>query len=210
MSKRYVSAGGLKLEAAIEAFGLHERIRGAMAIDVGAGTGGFTDCLLQYGATHVTAVDVGHGQLAPDLRADSRVLLLEGAHFKKLPLTAVPGPFSFFVVDVSFMAARSVLRPISFRVPPGTEGVVLVKPQFELPKVLVPRGGVVESRNLRKLAFNRFKKGARKRGFRIIEKVDCPVPGGAGNVEILVHLVLDRVPASTANKPAPGHSHTEV
>src|SRR5215831_11493426 len=104
-----VSRGGLKLEAAIRHFGLSNRIRGARAIDVGASTGGFTEALLAHSAAHVVAVDVGHGQLHPKLKDDPRVESLEGAHWKTLSLNVAPGPFDFFSVDVSFMAARNVL-----------------------------------------------------------------------------------------------------
>src|SRR5581483_5389150 len=115
--------GGLKLEAAIEKFGLDARIRGARCIDVGASTGGFTEALLQHGAAHVTAADVGHGQLHPSLREDARVTNLEGVHWKTLPLSVAAGPFDYFSVDVSFVAARNMLRGLAFRLRDGAEGV---------------------------------------------------------------------------------------
>src|SRR6478736_1359327 len=125
-----VSRAGGKLEAALSRFGLD--VRGARAVDVGASTGGFTEALLAHGAASVLAVDVGHDQLHPSLRADARVTSLEGVDWRKLSLSEAEGPFDFFTVDVSFVAARNMLRGLAFRLRPGAEGVVLVKPQFEL------------------------------------------------------------------------------
>lgn len=202
----FASRAGEKLAAALRTFALEHAVRGAAALDVGASHGGFTDVLLRLGAARVTAIDVGHDQMREPLRSDSRVELMERTNFKTLSLKVAPGPFGFFVMDVSFASARSMLRAIAMRVAPGTPGIVLVKPQFELPKVLVPGGGVVESKGLRKLAFNRFKKRARERGFEVVARMDSPVSGGSGNVEILAHLVLRGVPqteAATTTPPAP-------
>lgn len=196
--KRWASRGGLKLEAALRTFGLRARVENAACIDVGASTGGFTDVLLGFGAQKVTALDVGHGQMVDRLRSDPRVEVLEKTHIKTASLSVAPGPYAFFVVDVSFLAARTVLKPLSKRLLAGAEGVVLVKPQFELPDALIPRGGVIESRNLRKLAFNRFKKKALERGFTILGRVDSPVHGGDGNVEILTWLRFDGLPTTDA------------
>src|SRR5262245_55173998 len=122
-----VGRGGLKLEAALDGFGLS--VAGATALDVGASTGGFTDVLLERGAARVTAIDVGHGQLHGKLRGDPRVESLEGTNFKTLALDVAPGPYDLFVVDVSFVAARSMLRSLAFRLRAGAAGVVLLKPQ---------------------------------------------------------------------------------
>lgn len=186
------SRAGLKLQAALDRFGV--AVAGARALDVGASHGGFTDLLLRRGALHVTAVDVGHGQMREPLRSDPRVTLLERSNFRTLPLRMAPGPFDLFVMDVSFASARSMMRPIALRVCPGAVGVVLVKPQFELPKELVPPGGVVQSKGLRKLAFNRFKKKAAEQGFAVVGRMDSPVPGAAGNVEILAVLRYEGAP----------------
>lgn len=190
----FVGRGGLKLDAAIRRFGLGPVVGGRHCLDIGAGAGGFTDCLLQWGAAHVTAVDVGHSQFHASLRDDPRITLLERTHFKKASLQIAPGPFDFFVMDVSFASARSMLHPLGRRIRPGTRGVVLVKPQFELPKVMVPAGGVVESRNLRKFALNRFKRKARAEGYEILERFDSPVAGGSGNVEFLVLIEFRGAP----------------
>jgi len=186
--------GSLKLEAAIDAFRLDGVIRGATVLDVGASHGGFTRVLLDHGARHVDAVDVGHGQMREPLRSDPRVALYEGVHFKKLPPRILPGPFDFFTVDVSFVAARTMLRGVALRLRRGAEGVVLVKPQFELPDHLVPPGGVVADDGLRGLAWGRFKPKALALGFSMEGKMDSPVSGGDGNVEFLAWLRFDAIP----------------
>jgi putative N6-adenine-specific DNA methylase len=200
VSKEKVGRGGLKLEAALEGFGLHARVKGAHAVDVGASTGGFTQVLLRHGAARVTAVDVGHGQLHADLRRDARVESLEGTDWKKLSLGVAPGPFDFFTVDVSFVAARNMLRGLAFRLRPGAEGVVLVKPQFELPDRLV-RGGNVTDAGLRARALEAFESKARGLGFTPVAHRDSPVAGGSGTVEILAHL---RFEGRSEKLPQPG------
>jgi putative N6-adenine-specific DNA methylase len=197
--RSYVSRAGHKLEAALLHFGLAARLEGAVAIDVGASTGGFTDCMLQHGAKRVVAIDVGHDQLHTQLRGDPRVELHERVHFKLAKLSLCPGPFDFFTVDVSFAAARTMLRPLAFRLRPGAEGVVLVKPQFELPKSAV-RGGQVREDALRRRALDNVAERARGLGFTLVGAIDSPVPGGEGTVEILAHLRFEgrgpRLPAA--------------
>jgi putative N6-adenine-specific DNA methylase len=197
-----VGRGGLKLEAAIARFDLAARIRGARALDIGASTGGFTEALLAHGAAHVTAVDVGTGQLHPSLRDDARVTNLEGVHWKTLPLSTAPGPFDFFTVDVSFIAARNMLRGLAFRLRPGAEGVVLVKPQFEVADKRV-RAGDVSDPNLRRDALEEVRKKAESLGFKLAAFADSPVAGGSGTVEILAHLVFE---GRSAKLPQPGES----
>ncbi len=187
------SRGGLKLEAAFEAFRLD--VRGLGCVDVGASAGGFTDVLLRRGAAHVTAIEGGHGQMRPALAADRRVTLHERSNFKTLPLRIAAGPFDAFTVDVSFVAARTMLRPLALRLKAGAFGVVLVKPQFELPKELVPRGGISDSRDLRRFALRRFRQKAEALGFEERQAIDCPVAGGDGNVEWLVHLCFLGLPS---------------
>jgi putative N6-adenine-specific DNA methylase len=195
-----VGRGGGKLEAAIARFGLEDAIRGAQAVDVGASTGGFTQALLRHGAVHVVAVDVGHGQLHPELRRDPRVESLERTDWKRLALSVAPGPFDFFSVDVSFVAARNMLRSLAFRLRPGAQGVVLVKPQFELPDHLV-KGGDVSDPALRARALALFTEKAEALGFRIGAVIDSPVAGGSGTVELLAHL---HFPGRSEKLPAPG------
>jgi putative N6-adenine-specific DNA methylase len=195
-----VSRAGGKLEAALDRFGLAAAVRAAQAVDVGASTGGFTEVLLAHGAAHVVAVDVGHGQLAAGLRADPRVTSMEGADWKRLPLSEAPGPFDFFTVDVSFVAARNMLRGLAFRLRPGAAGVVLVKPQFELPDRQV-RDGRVDDPNLRAAALDKVRRKAEALGFSLLDHADSPVAGGSGTVEILTHLRFEGRPAAL---PQPG------
>jgi putative N6-adenine-specific DNA methylase len=195
-----VSRAGGKLEAALERFGLDEAVRGARAVDVGASTGGFTEALLAHGAASVLAVDVGHGQLHPSLGADARVTSLEAVDWRKLSLSEAEGPFDFFTVDVSFVAARNMLRALAFRLRPGAQGVVLVKPQFELADRQV-KGGDVRDPNLRRAALDKVRRRAEALGFLLAAEIDSPVAGGEGSVEILAHLVFSGRPATL---PAPG------
>jgi putative N6-adenine-specific DNA methylase len=195
-----LTRGGRKLEAALVAFGLAGRVRGANAVDIGASTGGFCSVLLAGGAAHVTAIDVGKGQLAPELRHDPRLTNLERTDFKTLSLEVAPGPFDFFTVDVSFVAGRNMLRGLAFRLRPGAEGVVLVKPQFELPGHLVKDGQVGE-KALRERALATFTAKAERLGFAVLSFCDSPVAGGSGTVEILAHLRFSGRPASL---PQPG------
>jgi putative N6-adenine-specific DNA methylase len=188
-----VSRAAGKLEAAVARFGLARAIGGARAVDVGASTGGFTQTLLAHGAAHVTAVDVGHDQLVPALRADARVTSMEGVDWKRLSLDEAPGPFDFFTVDVSFVAARNMLRGLAFRLRPGAEGVVLVKPQFELADRQV-RGGRVDDENLRRAALEKVTEKAGTLGFAVVAHADSPVAGGSGQIEILAHLRFEGRP----------------
>jgi putative N6-adenine-specific DNA methylase len=182
-----VSRAGGKLRAALEGFGLDAAVRGARAVDVGASTGGFTEALLATGAAHVTAVDVGHGQLHPSLQADARVTALEGVDWRRLSLGVAEGPFDFFTVDVSFVAARNMLRGLAFRLRPGAEGVVLIKPQFELPDRQVAGNGIHDP-NVRRSAVEKVRRRAETLGFAVVATADSPVAGGSGTVEILAHL----------------------
>jgi len=202
--KSELTRGGRKLEAAVAHFGIAARLRGVSAIDVGASTGGFVSVLLGCGTAKVCAVDAGHGQLAPDLVRDPRVTNLEKTDFKTASLTVAPGPFDFFTVDVSFVAARSMLRGLAFRLREGAEGVVLVKPQFELPSHLV-KDGKVDAPDLRKRALDTFAGKAERLGFVVLSSFDSPVTGGSGTVEILAHLRFagrpDTMPKLGERKP---------
>jgi len=195
-----LTRGGRKLEAAIARFKLATLVRGGWAVDVGASSGGFVAVLLRCGAAHVTAVDVGHGQLDPGLAADPRVDNLEHTDWKTLSLAVAPGPFDFFTVDVSFVAARNMLRSLAFRLRDGAEGVVLVKPQFELPSHLVKRGRV-DDPALRRRALAAFCRKAEALGFQLLAHMDSPVSGASGTVEILAHL---RFAARASSMPRPG------
>jgi putative N6-adenine-specific DNA methylase len=203
--KAELTRGGRKLEAAVAHFGLTAHVRGASAIDVGASTGGFVSVLLACGAARVCAVDAGHGQLAPEWVRDTRVTNLERTDFKTASLNIAPGPFDFFTVDVSFVAARSMLRGLAFRLREGALGVVLVKPQFELPSHLV-KDGKVDAPELRKRALDTFAAKAERLGFALLGFFDSPVAGGSGTVEILAHLRFagrpETMPKVGERKPA--------
>ncbi|HEY6477832.1 MAG TPA: SAM-dependent methyltransferase [Polyangia bacterium] len=201
-----VSRAAGKLEAALARFALDAAVRGARAVDVGASTGGFTEALLAHGAASVLAVDVGHDQLHPSLSADARVTSLEGVDWRKLSLDEAEGPFDFFTVDVSFVAARNMLRALAFRLRPGAQGVVLVKPQFELLDRQV-KGGEVRDPNLRRAALEKVRQRAEALGFALAGEIDSPVAGGEGSIEILAHLVFSGRPSSL---PAPGERRRDA
>lgn len=181
---RYVSRGGEKLEAALTAFSID--VSGRRCLDVGASTGGFTDCLLQHGAMSVLAVDVGRAQLHQRLREDPRVTLLEHTNARDLPV--LPPGLSFFAADVSFISLRKVLPSVASRLDAGVEGVVLLKPQFEAGRASVPRGGVVRDPAVRAQILDEFSAWLASEGWACFASIDCPVTGGDGNVEFLVHV----------------------
>lgn len=191
-SPRYVSRGGYKLEAALETFEITLNRRRCM--DVGASTGGFTDCMLQYGATSVLAVDVGRTQIHQVLREDARVTLMEHTNARNLP--ALP-PVDFFAMDVSFISVRKVLPAIARRVSPATEGVVLLKPQFELAPAQVPQKGVIRDESLRQDVAADTCQWLEHQGWTVFAVEDCPVAGGDGNVEFLLHVRTPRAGASS-------------
>ena len=183
----YVSRGGRKLEAALDTFAVDPD--GLRCLDVGASTGGFTDCLLQRGATSVVAVDVGRGQLHQRLREDPRVTSMERTNARDLP--ELP-PLDLFVADVSFISLRKVLPSVASRLPARTQGVVLLKPQFEAGPADVPRGGVVRDEAVRRRVLDEFRQWAFDEGWEILDSADCAVAGDRGNREIVVHM---RTPA---------------
>jgi 23S rRNA (cytidine1920-2'-O)/16S rRNA (cytidine1409-2'-O)-methyltransferase len=180
----YVSRGGVKLAAALDAF--HLDPAGAICLDVGASTGGFTDCLLQRGAARVYAVDVGSGQIDAKLRGDPRVILREEVNARFLSSEHVSEPVSLAAVDVSFISARLVLPPVVRRVAPGGAVVVLVKPQFEAGRAEVPRGGVVKSETTRRRVVEEVAEAARRLGLELVGSIPSPIRGASGNQEYLL------------------------
>lgn len=181
--EKYVSRGGLKLEAALDAFAIDPA--GRECLDLGASTGGFTDCLLQRGARSVIAVDVGRAQLHMKLRDDARVTLLEGVNARALP--ELP-PVGLFVADLSFISLRKVLPSVASRVAPGTEGVVLLKPQFEAGPRDVPRGGVIRDPAVQERVLGDFLAWLEAEGWSRDGVIPSPIRGGDGNLEYLVHV----------------------
>ncbi len=181
--ERYVSRGGYKLEGALDAFGID--VTGLSALDLGASTGGFTDCLLQRGAASVLCIDVGRAQLHDRLRNDPRVTLLEGTNARDLP--ELPR-LDFFVADLSFISLRRVLPSAARRLPPLTPGLVLLKPQFEAGPENVPRGGIVRDEAVRARVLAEFVEWAEGEGWRVNGSMDSPIAGARGNIEFLVWL----------------------
>lgn len=180
----YVSRGGLKLAAALDAFGVDPA--GRTCLDVGASTGGFTDCLLQRGARRVYAVDVGYGQLAWKLRQDPRVVVLERVNIRTLDPALVPEPCELVVIDASFISLCIVV-PASLRfAAPGATLVALVKPQFEVGPKDVGKGGIVRDPAARERALMDVRDACAKLGLDGLESIDSPILGAKGNHEYLL------------------------
>ncbi len=182
----WVSRGGVKLAAALDAFGVSPR--GRRCLDVGASTGGFTHVLLERGAAQVVAVDVGRGQLDWNLRRDPRVGVREGLNARHLAPEDVPGPFELVTVDVSFISLRLVLPPLVPLLADGGDLVALIKPQFEAGRRQVARGGVVRDEAVREAAIAAVLEAAAGLGLACRGRMGSPIPGPAGNVEELAHL----------------------
>jgi len=187
----YVSRGGLKLAAALDAWRIE--VAGRTCLDIGISTGGFSDCLLQRGATRVVGVDSGHGQLAEKLRSESRLLLLEHTNARHLTADMLPAGIEFFTVDVSFIAASLILPAAIGAAFPSKEdsvrreAVILVKPQFEAGKEFVGKGGIVASSAAHQRAIDRVRETLDAHGAVETRVMDSPILGGDGNREFLVY-----------------------
>ena len=179
----YVSRGGEKLAAALDAFSLDPT--GCDALDVGASSGGFTDCLLQHGASRVFAVDVGEGQLVRTLRSDTRVVSIEHYNARFLRREDLPSVPTFAVMDVSFISQTSILPALAAVLPEGAVLVSLIKPQFEVGREGVGKGGIVRDDRLRREAVARVIRFAADVGFSHIGTIDSPILGKDGNREFL-------------------------
>jgi 23S rRNA (cytidine1920-2'-O)/16S rRNA (cytidine1409-2'-O)-methyltransferase len=187
---RYVSRGGLKLEGALDHW--HIAVEGRDCLDVGASTGGFTDCLLQHGAASVTAVDTGFGQIAMKLRNDPRVRLLERTNARFLAPGALSkeqgsAEFTLLAMDVSFISATLLLPPVLEAAPDLREMVVLVKPQFEAGREHVGKGGIVRDPAAHQLAVDKVADCVRSLGWEVAGTMDSPITGAEGNKEFLVY-----------------------
>lgn len=182
----FVSRGGLKLAGALATFDL--QVKGCIALDVGASTGGFTDCLLQHGVARVYAVDVGYGQLAWSLREDPRVINLERCnirHLQRGDLADVPG---LAVIDASFISLAKVLPNTLHLLAPQADIIALIKPQFEVGKGQVGKGGIVKDTELHDQVVERICSLALELGCRVLGVIESPVLGSKGNREFLIHL----------------------
>ncbi len=180
-----MSRGGFKLEAALAAFPID--VRGKVALDIGASTGGFTDCLLQHGAARVYAVDVGYGQLDWRLRRDPRVVNLERQNVRGLTPELIPEPIAVATFDVSFISLTLAIPPVLPLLAEGADIVALVKPQFELTPADTPKG-VVRDEAKRQEALERIERFAAGAGLEVLGHIDSPLPGPKGNREFLLHL----------------------
>ena len=183
---RYVSRGGLKLEKAMERWNL--KLDGRICMDIGASTGGFTDCMLQNGAARVYAVDVGRGQLAWKLRGDERVVCMEQTNFRYMVREDIQDDLDFASVDVSFISLTKILIPARNLLRPGGEMVCLIKPQFEAGKGKVGKKGVVREPEIHEEVIRKIVDYADMIGFVPLDLDYSPVRGPEGNIEYLVHL----------------------
>jgi 23S rRNA (cytidine1920-2'-O)/16S rRNA (cytidine1409-2'-O)-methyltransferase len=186
----YVSRGGLKLAAALEHWKID--VRGRACLDVGASTGGFTDCLLQHGAAQVTAIDTGFGQIDVKLRNDPRVRLMERTNARLLPTGSLEMPVQnqkkmLLVMDVSFISATLVLPAVFAAAPALVEAVILVKPQFEAGRENVGKGGIVRDAAAHQLAINRVAECVRSLGWKVVATMPSPITGAEGNQEFLLY-----------------------
>lgn len=186
-SERYVSRGGLKLEGALKAFSLD--VSGKRAADIGASTGGFTDCLLQAGAAHVYAIDSGRDQLDPDLMLDERVSCMEGVNARYLTPEDLGGAVDLVVMDVSFISQTLILPAVASLLCDGGIYIGLIKPQFEAGRGAVGKGGIVKNPKDRRAAVERVLQSAREFGLCLHGLVTSPIQGGDGNVEYLAYFI---------------------
>jgi len=184
----YVSRGGVKLAGALDAFGLDPT--GVVAADFGASTGGFSDCLLQRGAARVYAIDVGRAQLHERLRADPRVVVMEGTNARHLSAGDLPETPDWVVIDAAFIGLAKLLPAACALLVPGGTLLALVKPQFEVGRGHVGRGGVVRDEHARAEAIAKVAACAEALGFVLAGQADSVLPGPAGNRECFLHLRL--------------------
>lgn len=182
----YVSRGGLKLEKALSVFPC--TVQGKVCMDVGASTGGFTDCMLQNGAQKVYAVDVGYGQLAWSLRSDSRVVVMERCNIRHLEPASIPDSIDFYSIDVSFISVKYVFPTLSLLTKVGAEGICLVKPQFEAGRDKVGKKGVVRDPAVHLQTILLASSFAAENGFSSAGLNFSPIKGPEGNIEFLLHL----------------------
>lgn len=184
---KYVGRGGVKLEGSLDAFGVD--VSGLVAADVGSSTGGFTDCMLQRGALRVYAIDVGRGLIDVRLRNDNRVVLMEGRNVRSMTRDDLPEAVDLAVVDLSFISLEKVLGAVRSFCRPGAVILALVKPQFEVGKGEVGKGGVVRDPKKHAAVIERIKGFAESMGMEVLGVCDSPITGAKGNREFWMHLV---------------------
>ncbi len=187
LANPYVSRGGLKLRAALDAFAYS--CKDKVVVDVGASTGGFTDCVLQDGAQKVFAIDVGYGQLAWKLRQDERVVNMERVNIRHVDPDTLESLGDLAVIDCSFISLDKVLEPTLRVLRPNADIIALIKPQFEVGKENVGKGGVVRDTDARSRSIDDVVSYAQGLGLEFVQGIDCPVHGPAGNIEFLAWFV---------------------
>ena len=196
----YVSRGGLKLEKAMREFGL--QLQGRTCMDIGASTGGFTDCMLQNGAQRVYSVDVGYGQLAWSLRTDPRVVNLERTNARYLTQEQVPEEIGFFSVDVSFISLTLILPAVRPLLAEHGQAVCLIKPQFEAGREKVGKKGVVRDKAVHEEVIEKIRSFALENGFSVLGLTFSPVKGPEGNIEYLIYLERSEAPSQGEQVPS--------
>lgn len=187
---RYVSRGGIKLEAALSEFSVDPS--GRACLDVGSSSGGFTDCLLKHGAARIIAVDSGRDQLAESLRCDGRIFLMEGCNARYLTPDMLPFVPSLAVMDVSFISATYIIPAVYNCLAEGGEFISLIKPQFEVGRGGVGKGGIVKDDKKRTEAVKKVTDFAIQTGFDVVGTIRSPIEGGDGNIEFLAHFKKKR------------------
>lgn len=208
---KYVSRGGLKLEKAIDKFNLN--LSGKICADIGASTGGFTDCMLQNGAKKVYSIDVGYGQLAWKLRNDNRVVNLERTNFRYVTENEIPDKLDFASVDVSFISLGKIVPVLKKLMKPNAEAVCLIKPQFEAGKEKVGKKGVVRDKNVHIEVVENVTKMLLETGFSVKYLDFSPIKGPEGNIEYLVNIKNTETPmfeSSVTGKEVVELSHLQL
>lgn len=188
--KKYASRGGLKLEAALDAFKID--VKGRLAIDVGASSGGFTDCLLQRGAAHVIAVDSGHGQLVAHLRTDERVSVVENYNARYMKREDFEYSPELAVMDVSFISVTLIIPALIDCLYESADFICLIKPQFEVGRSGLGKGGIVKNDKLRRDAVDKVVSFASSLGLSCLGLIESPIKGGDGNIEYLAHFKKEK------------------
>ncbi len=184
---KYVGRGGLKLEKAIESFNVN--VKNKICLDIGASTGGFTDCLLQKGAAKVYAVDVGYGQLHWNLRNNPKVVVIERCNFRNIPEDKIPESMDIVVIDVSFISLKKIEPKALAFLKKNGEIIALIKPQFEVGKDEVGKGGIVRDENKHQEVVNELSMFFENMGLKVKNIIESPVLGQKGNKEFLIHIV---------------------
>ena len=208
---RYVSRGGYKLEKAMDVFPI--TLEGKITMDIGASTGGFTDCMLQNGAAKVYAVDVGYGQLAWKLRNDGRVVNLERTNMRYVTHEQVPEEIDFFSVDVAFISLKLILPAARGVCSADAEGVCLIKPQFEAGREHVGKNGVVRDKKVHISVVEEIVGSCLENGFSVLGLDYSPIKGPQGNIEYLLHIKRSDIPENLLTATAAEvveASHTEL